>query len=144
MYEVRGKYWIVRDGVKQPAAEPMYFRTAMGMLHWAVKSGMIRRRGAWGNTVPGIGELERVSIPYAGSGDWAGEHYFTTAQVSAMDHALARYRWLLRYLREVEPEWAEVPGSRVCYADNSVEVTQADKYGNTRRVMEVAPHGDVC
>jgi hypothetical protein len=59
-----------------------------------------------------------------------------------MGRALSRYRAVLRYFREVEPEWREV--ARVHYADNSIEATEVDKYGNTRTVMVESPHGDVC
>lgn len=141
MYEVKGKYWITRDGEKQPAAPTVRFHTAMGMLRWALNNGMMHR-GAWGNGAPKPNEMERVSIPYAGSADWWGDHYFTPDQVAAMGRALSRYRAHLRYRREIEPEWQEV--DRVHYADNSIEATQRDKYGRTRTVMVVAPHGDVC
>lgn len=142
MYEVRGKYWMIRNGVKVEPPAPKTFRTAMGMLRWALNTGLIRRRGSWGNTVPGPGEMERVSIPYAGSGDWAGDWYFTPAQVEAMGKALSRYRAILHHYREIEPEWREV--SRTHYADNSIEADQEDKYGNRRTVTVVSPHGDVC
>ncbi len=48
------------------------------------------------------------------------------------------------YLAEIEPQWTEVPGSRVCWMDNSVEVTQRAHDGRTRTVQLVAPHGDLC
>jgi len=64
VYVVQGKYWIVRNGVKVPPPEPVRFHTAMGMLRWALDTGMIRRCGAWGNTVPGL--------PGAGCGDGPG------------------------------------------------------------------------
>jgi hypothetical protein len=141
MYEVKGKYWIVRDGEKQPPAPTLHFHTAMGMLRWALNNGMMRR-AAWGNSALKPDEMERVSIPYAGSGDWQGDYYFTPDQVAAMGRALSRYRAHLHYRREIEPEWREV--ERVRYADNSTESHQQDKYGRTRTVMLVAPHGDVC
>lgn len=144
MYEVKGKHWIHRGDGLVPPAEPVRFRTAMGMLRWALDSGAIHRRGAWGNTVPGPGEMERVSIPYAGSGDWESGFawYFTPDQVEAMGVALSRYRAILRYLREVEPEWTET--GRTHYADNSTEVDETDKYGRTRRRMITCPYGDAC
>lgn len=148
MYVVQGKYWIVRNGVKVPPPEPVRFHTAMGMLRWALDTGMIRRCGAWGNTVPGPAEMERVSIPYAGSGDWSGDWFFSPEQVAAMGRALSRYRAHLRYRREVEPQWrpdtsVSATGEVFC-ADNSIELHEVDKDGNKRVRQTVPPHGDVC
>ncbi len=147
MYVVRGKYWIVRDGEKVPATPDVTFRTAMGMLRWALDNRMIRR-GAWGNSAPGPREMERVSVPYSGSGDWQGDHYFTPDQVEAMGRALSRYRAILRYYREIEPEWrpdtSVSPTGEIHYADNSTELHEINKYGKRRHSLVVAPHGDVC
>jgi len=147
MYVVKGKYWIHRDGVRQPAAPDMHFSTAMGMLHWALASKMIRR-ASWGNGQPGPRDMERVHVPYAGSGDWEGDYYFSPDQVEAMGRALSRYRGILRYYREVVPEWrpdtsVSVTGM-IHYADNSSELHEIDKWGNKRHRMVVAPHGDAC
>ncbi|MER6605730.1 hypothetical protein ABT282_07395 [Streptomyces sp. NPDC000927] len=142
MCTVKGKYWIVRNGVKQDPAPDRNFHSAMGMLRWALKSGEIRRRGAWGNTVPGPGEMERVSIPYAGSNDWRGDYYFSLEQVEAMGKALTRYRGILRYFREVYPGWKEV--DRIHYMDNSIISVQEDRFGNRREVTVEHPHGGIC
>lgn len=143
MYEVKGVHWRIRNGILQPPPEPRRFHTAMGMLRWALDAGMIRR-GLWGTGAPGPHEMERVRIPCPGSGDWGGDWFFTPDQVAAMRAAHSRYRTVLHHLREVEPEWREVDGSRVHYADNSVMATEADKYGRTRSVTLVYPHGDLC
>jgi hypothetical protein len=147
MYVVKGKYWITRNGVKQPAAPERTFITAMGMLRWALDQKMIRR-GAWGNSAPGPREMERVSIPYSGSGDWQGDHYFTPDQVAAMGRALSRYREILRHYREIEPEWRPDTSvsstGEIYYADNSVELHEINKYGERRHRMVTAPSGDIC
>lgn len=147
MYQVKGKYWIVRDVVKQPAAPTRTFHTAMGMLRWALDEQMITR-GAWGNNAPKPNEMERVSIPYAGSGDWRGDYTFTPAQVEAMGRALSRYRSILRYYREVVPEWRPDPSigtnGMIHYADNSSVLHEIDKDGNKRHRMIDYPSGDAC
>jgi hypothetical protein len=145
MYVVKGAHWLVRNGVKQPPQPDREFITAMGMLRWAMDTGMIRRRGAWGNTVPGADEMERVSIPYAGSNDWDSfktGYYFSVEQVAAMGAALSRYRAILHHFREIEPEWTQV--AQTNYADNSTEVREVNKYGATRTRMTVSPSGDAC
>lgn len=147
MYTVKGKYWMVRNGEKVPAAADVTFRTAMGMLRWALDNRMIRR-GTWGNGAPGPREMERVSIPYSGSGDWQGDHYFTPAQVEAMGRALSRYRAILRHYREIEPGWrpdtSVSPDGTIHYADNSIELHEISRDGQRRHRMTLAPSGDAC
>lgn len=53
-----------------------------------------------------------------------------------------RYSRFCHYITEIKPEWREV--SRIHWADNSVESVQQDRHGNTRKVMIVPPHGDLC
>jgi len=54
----------------------------------------------------------------------------------------ARYRKWVHYLTEVYPQWTDI--ETIPYMDNSVEVRQEDRWGNTRQVQTVAPHGDLC
>lgn len=53
-----------------------------------------------------------------------------------------RYKRFKHYVREVKPEWEFV--KKIYYADNSVEVLERNKYGETRQRMVKAPSGDAC
>ena len=55
---------------------------------------------------------------------------------------LGRYQRFVQYMTEVLPEWKEV--RKVLYMDNSTEVEEVDRHGNTRRRQTVAPSGDAC
>lgn len=66
----------------------------------------------------------------------------THAEWIAASELLARYHRFHHYVTETLPGWQN--GRRFHYADNSIEVEQVARDGRTRRVMEVAPHGDLC
>lgn len=56
----------------------------------------------------------------------------------------SRYHRFYRYCTEVLPQWEEVPGSKIYWADNSVTVSQQNMFGDVRQVYLEAPHGDLC
>lgn len=122
------------------------FRTAAGLLRWALNARVFR------HGVGGVPYPTRFDDKYIGDRRDVGRDYhlldtfrkyeITAAHLTAMRNAQRRYEEIVHYLREVEPQWTE--GPVINYADNSIERTDTDKYGNTRRVMLKAPSGDAC
>lgn len=53
-----------------------------------------------------------------------------------------RHERFKNYIQEIAPEWKEV--DRIYWADNSIEAVQENKFGDRRKVMVEAPHGDAC
>lgn len=78
------------------------------------------------------------------AGGWLRWHKLGADELEAMMRVQDRYRAFVYYLTEILPEWEEVPGSKILYMDNSVEATERDKWGNTRRKVIDTPHGDIC
>lgn len=75
---------------------------------------------------------------------WSGAtHIITYDQWKQLAALAVRYHSFLHYMKEVRPRWVVV--ERINYADNSVEAVQRSELtGDTRRVMEKAPSGDLC
>lgn len=78
--------------------------------------------------------------------DWqvTGDH------LAAMRRAQTRYREIVHYWREVEPQWRPDtehtgnPEGLIHFADNSVELHEISKDGRRRHRMTEAPSGDAC
>lgn len=68
----------------------------------------------------------------------------TFEQYKALAPVAQRLSQMHHFFTEVDAAWKDVPGTTVSYMDNSVEVTQRDRHGNTRRKLLVAPSGDAC
>lgn len=114
-----------------------------------------RRRGPITDDKELLAFAEKVTSHWYDSG-W--HRTFTTFYLS--DYALSEPRaslTLKEYDRLKELQRQQVEAHKAaeearqwrltqtcCYADNSVEETWTDKDGNTRTVMTVAPHGDIC
>lgn len=137
---------------RQEPEETRTFRTGAEMLHWAIKEDVFdnwrQRRRPVHFSDPYLGH-DRPGGTY-GVFDSFTRWRFQPEHVVAMRRAQERYNAILHYFREVEPEWrpdVESTGNaegRVCYADNSEEIHEINKYGQRRHRMAVAPHGDVC
>lgn len=95
-----------------------------------------------GRTVAGFYLPDPDSPAFSGSAFHALPHTLDTETNRRIARISKRYRTFHRYMTEIVPQWHEI--GRTHYADNSVEATQQDKYGNTRTVMVTAPHGDAC
>lgn len=117
-------------------ADDRTFRTGMEMLHWAVKTGVLRKHG---NRVATVGDIHLGRYTRA---DSFADHILTADHIEAMRVAQARYRAILHHFREVAPGWTKV--GEIHYADNSIVEKQQDKDGRVRYVTLVHPHGDVC
>ena len=70
------------------------------------------------------------------------KEFFTAEEHEKILKLTKRYRKFCYHVKEVSPKWKTI--NKIHFADNSVEAEQQDKYGNIRRIMETAPHGDVC
>jgi len=151
MYTVEGKVRTVTgtDGVRREEAAPtMQFSTAVAMFRWAVTSGEFpyHRLGHNGSRNIRIKDVHlgspgcpmRVSRTF----DTFRQYEWTDAHWTAMYNAQQRIRELWHYVSEVLPEWQTV--EEVHYLDNSVVRYEANRYGNTRAVTLVHPHGDLC
>lgn len=149
MYEIiRPAYErIGTDGVRYTVAEERRtFATAAQFFHWAIQEDVFER---WGRR----GKPKRFSDPYLGR--YAGFDSFCRWRITpelkaAMVRAQDRYNAIVHYLREVEPEWrpdVERTGNaagHLCFADNSTELHEINKYGQRRHSYVTAPHGDAC
>lgn len=147
-YTVKGRplVHIAADGTRQERAEEdRCFTTAMGLLHWAIAAGAFSQRYA-NRAVANPGELHLREKRDKGADYHTVDTFFRwkiePEHLDAMYRAMTRYKEIVHYLREVEPEWTE--GEEIHYMDNSVERHDRDKYGNTRRVMVKYPSGDAC
>jgi hypothetical protein len=144
------------DGTRYMVAEETRtFHTGAGLLRWALNEGLMRE---WRDTYVD-GQWRRLfDGQWIGSPDRPGSDYgminpfcrweFTREHRSAMQRAAQRYREIIHYLREVEPEWrpdtSVSESGEIHYADNSTELHEINKYGQKRYRTLVAPHGDVC
>jgi hypothetical protein len=81
-----------------------------------------------------------------GYGSWYHNYqrHMTFDQYKQLAPVAQRVSSLRHFLTEVDAGWREVPGSRASYMDNSVEVTERDRHGNTRTRMVTPPSGDLC
>lgn len=120
------------------------FRNKAEALRW-LAAGRHNRTG---------GHVELLSMGYY-DGDrnaaycnyyWHYQHDMTMDEYMELAKLLARVRSMFYHLREVAPGWQDVPGTRIDWADNSVDVTQraTDGTDRTRVVQLVGPHGDLC
>lgn len=133
-------------------AETRTFHTGAGLLRWALDERLMWHRTG-GQPYPTRFDDMHLGRP----GDRTSMYRmidsfcrweFTEEHRTAMQRAAERYREIIRYLREVEPEWqpdtsVSVDG-KIHFADNSVELHQINKYGGKRHLMVEYPHGDVC
>ena len=121
------------------------------------KNKAAARRGQHGHsrTPAGYWMPDPGPTPPKGFGTQADQSYCAYQAAGAqfdMTHAewclvarlSVRYRRFIHHMTEVAPGWQEVPGSKVCWANNSVEITERASDGRTRIRQLVAPHGDVC
>lgn len=72
------------------------------------------------------------------------QRHMTFEQYKQIAPIAQRARSLHHFITEVDARWCEVPGTRVHYADNSVEVTVRNRHGATRTRMLKPPSGDLC
>lgn len=128
------------------------FHTGAGLLRWALNERLLEHR------VGGVPYPKRFDDKWLGEPGRPGSDYgmidgfsrwkFTPEHRRAMQRAAKRYREIVRYLREVEPEWRPDTSvsatGEIHYADNSVELHEINKYGQKRRRMITAPSGDAC
>lgn len=147
-YIVKGRpiMHIAADGTRQERAEEdRCFTTAAGLLHWAIREGAFSQRFA-NRAVATPDELHLSARRDVGADYHRIDTFFRwkiePEHLDAMYRALTRFKEIVHYLREVEPEW--VKGEEIHYMDNSVERHDTDKYGNTRRVIVKSPSGDLC
>jgi hypothetical protein len=141
MYRVEALY---PDLVKAPP--PREFRTAAGLLRWAIKEGAFGRALVGNRRAKDPGDIYLYEERHPGRDYHTIDSFFryriTPELMDAMYRAWKRWSEIVYYLREVEPEWVE--GKETRYADNSVGRTDTNKYGKTRRVMLKHPSGDAC
>lgn len=125
---------------------PLEFKSAMEMLHWSLANGVFGRE-FYANRSPRTPEEIRLRDggdewrAYRVSGDWP-KWELTNENYDAMVSAAKRYRAILHYFREIEPEWTYV--ETIHYADNSTMVYEINRNGQMRSHMTVSPHGDIC
>lgn len=157
MYTVKGKMRKVRgvDGVLRTESKPdVTFHTAAGLLRWALNTRQLEHRTG-GRPYPTrfddkwLGDPDDTSRGSAyGIIDSFSRYEWTPELRQAMQRAAWRYREIVRYLREVEPEWkpdtSVSPSGEIHWADNSIERQEINKYGKTRIVRLKAPSGDAC
>lgn len=155
MYEIiRPEYRIGQtDGSYRTVPEERRtFHTGAGLLRWALRERLLSH-GIGGRPYPvrfddkWLGEPGRPGSGY-GMIDTFCRWKFTPEHRETMQRAAARYREIVTYLREVEPEWRPdtdvSPTGEIHYADNSTELHEINKYGGRRRRVLVAPGGDAC
>jgi hypothetical protein len=139
--------WPDHDATPTEGRVAATFRTPGALLrHLAAtvgQSGHMRKPGSFY-----LGSRDRAGKPlgysvYVADG-WLRWHKLGADELDAMMRVQDRYRAFVHYLTEVLPAWQEVPNSRVLYMDNSVEATERDRWGNTRRKIIDTPHGDAC
>jgi hypothetical protein len=84
---------------------------------------------------------------------WVNEHLgegfssrdrlkLTADQIERLIRLQTRYASLCHHIREVDARWEHV--QTMNYADNSTEVTERNRHGQTRTRMTVSPHDDLC
>lgn len=141
MYRIEAKY-----PESSHAPEPKEFTTAAGLLHWAIKEGAFGRALVGNRRAKDPGDLYLHAERHPGRDYHVIDTFFnykvTPELMDAMYRAWKRWSEIVHYLREVEPEW--VQGKETHYMDNSIERTDTNKYGQTRRVMLKHPSGDAC
>jgi hypothetical protein len=149
MYEVTAKRFNVGTPSEWVANVPtVTFHTAAGLLRWALDTRQLAH-GIGGLRYPMNFDEKWLGFPGDGSPgrdyqlvDTFCKYKITADHLEAMRRAQQRYREIVHYLRNVEPEWVEGPEEH--YADNSIDRTDTNKYGQTRRVHLLAPGGDAC
>lgn len=126
-------------------AETRTFTTAAALLRWALDERVFEHRTG-GRPYP-----KRFDQPYIGRYgviDSFCRWKFTPELIEAMRRAQSRYRQIIHYLAEVEPEWRPdttvSPTGYRSYADNSTELHEINKYGRRRHRMTDPPSGDAC
>lgn len=150
MYEViRPAYEVHGPGVGEKRTVPeerRTFPTAAHVLRWAIDEDVFDR---WGRR----GKPEHFGDPYLGRYavfDSFCRWRITPELKAAMIKAQTRFNEIMYYLHEVEPEWrpdVERTGNaagHLCFADNSTELHEINKYGQRRHSYVTAPHGDAC
>ena len=86
------------------------------------------------------GTVSGYSLHVINQGVWRWR--MTAEQLSTLLTLQDRYRRYCHYLTEVLPDWQD--GERIPYMDNSVELIQTNRWGGTRTVTVIPPHGDLC
>lgn len=88
--------------------------------------------------------LDEKYIPY-----WKEWHHRIAVEMGCDDTTWMevyrlnkRYKRFCHYVEEIIPQWRDI--DKIYFADNSVETIQINRWGETRKVMIVPPHGDVC
>ena len=140
--------WPDSDNVPAEGRVPATFRTPGALLrHLAATVGQHGHKRSPGGFFLGLrdyrtGKPSGFAVHEAGR--WLRWHKISADDLDRMMRVQDRYRAFVHYLTEILPAWQEVPGSRIHYGDNSVEATERDKWGNTRRKIITGPHGDIC
>lgn len=136
------------DGAVRDQCEPTVERhTAAGLLRWALDNRVLAHRTGG---IPYPEQFDECHLGYRDHDkgrdyhliDTFAKYEITGDHLTAMRRAQARYKEILHYFREVEPEWREA--KRTSHPDSSVEVTEIDKRGNLRTRMAEPPSGDAC
>lgn len=131
------------------------FRTAAGLLRWALRERVFR------HSVGGVPYPERFDEVHLGYRDHdKGYDYhlidpatpwkITGDHLAVMRRAKAAYVARMHYRREIAPGWrpdVERTGNAsgvIHYADNSTVQCEIDKDGNRRSRTIIAAGGDAC
>jgi hypothetical protein len=155
VYEIiRPEYKVMQSGGGERIVpeKRRTFHTGAGLLRWALNERLLEHR------VGGVPYPTRFSDKWLGEPGRPGSGYgmidtfcrwkFTPEHREAMQRAAKRYKEIVHYLREVEPEWRPDTSvsatGEIHYADNSTELHEINKYGGKRHRMLAYPSGDAC
>jgi hypothetical protein len=156
MYTITKPAYVIhgpgKDEQRTVPQETRTFLTGAGLLRWALDNRLLEHR------VGGVPYPTHFDDKYLGHPDVPHSDYgmidtfrrweFTPEHRAAMQRAALRYKEIIHYLREVEPEWrpdtSVSPTGMRSFADNSTELHEISKYGKRRHRMVEYPHGDAC
>lgn len=153
MYVMHKRDRVVRlpdGGTRTEPGETRTFSSGMALLRFCLNERIFEHR-VGGRRYPVLADEKWLGRPGGrtfGIVDRFTRWEVTSGHIEAMRRAQQRYREILHYLREVEPEWRPDTSvsatGEIHWADNSIERAEIDKRGNTRIVKLRAPGGDAC